>query len=241
MSTATANGFVMARRIFDSTIGQKFVMAITGAIWVGFVVGHMIGNLQVFIPPIPGEVHPLNEYAHFLQNTGGLLWIVRAGLLVTFALHVRAAIRLKRKNDAARPVGYERKDNIQANKPSYYMTLSGLTILAFLLYHLAHFTLGVGADGFGDTAPIGGIHYHDVYTMVIKSFANPVVAGLYIVANILLGLHLSHAASSMFQTLGWRVGGYVSVLDKVGPAIAVIVIAGNVSIPLSIWLGIVGG
>ncbi len=239
MSTATAGGKMMiAKRLLDSTIGLKFVMAVTGLAMVGFVVGHMAGNLQAMLPMPADGLHPINKYAYTLQSMGGLLWIARGGLLVMIVLHIVAAKKLTARNAAARPVQYGQKENLQASKTSYLMLLSGLVILFFLLYHLAHFTLGiVDAGAFTQFVTVNGVKYHDVYNMVAASFSQPLVAGLYIVANVLLGLHLHHAASSMFQTLGWRTGGYKDLVDKIGPTIAVVVIAGNVSIPLWFLVG----
>lgn len=240
MTTATADSATMAQRIFTSTIGLKVVMAVTGALGVGFVLGHMIGNLQVLLPAGPDGLYPINKYAHMLQSLGGLLWAARLGLIAILILHVWAAISLKKRNVAARPVGYDQQADLKASKPSKLMTLSGMTILAFLLYHLAHFTFGLtGAEYNQYTPAINGIVYHDVQAMVIGGFQQPLVAGLYIIANILLGLHLHHAATSMFQTLGLRRGGYRAIVDKVGPALAVVVIAGNVTMPLAVLLGII--
>lgn len=237
---APADQVTIVGRIFNSTIGLKFTMAVTGAGLVLFVLQHMTGNLQIFLPLGADGLHPINKYAHFLQSLGGVVWAARLTLLVGIGLHIMAAIKLKRRNDAARPVGYDQRTNIQAKKPSYMMTLSGMTILAFVLYHLAHYTVGVvDTDSFNQYVTVGGVKYHDVHKMVIASFSQPITAGLYIVANVLLGLHLHHAASSMFQTLGLRTSGYASIVDKIGPTVAVVVIAGNVSMPLAVLLGIV--
>ena len=240
-SASTAGRMTIAKRLLDSTIGLKIIMAVTGLMLVGFVVQHMVANLQIFLPVGEDGLHPLNRYAHALKSLGGLLWVARLGLLGGFVLHIWSAIRLKSMNDAARPVNYDGgKTNIQAGKPSYMMTLSGMVILAFVGYHLAHFTLGlVDVEAFKNSVTVNGIVYHDVYKMTVAGFSQPLVAGLYIVANVLLGLHLHHAASSMFQTLGWRTGGYQELVDKIGPTIAIVVIAGNVAMPLAVLLGII--
>jgi succinate dehydrogenase / fumarate reductase, cytochrome b subunit len=168
------------------------------------------------------------------------MWLARILLLNALVLHVWSAITLNKRNDAARPVAYERRDNIQASKPSYMMTLSGVTILAFVLYHLAHYTLGiVDPISFKAAVTVAGVEYHDVYRMVVAGFSQPLNVALYVVANILLGLHLHHSVSSMFQTLGVRVGGYKAMVDKIGPAVAVVVISGNLAIPIAVLAGIV--
>ena len=241
MATAQPAGKMMlAQRILDSTIGLKFIMALTGAYMVFFVLQHMVANLQIFLPVAANGLHPINKYAAFMQSLGGILWVLRGSLIASLGLHVWSAIKLKGRNEAARPVAYDGgKTNIQASKPSYMMTMTGVVILAFVAYHVAHYTLGVvGADGYNQFVTIDGTRYHDVHKMVIAGFSQPIVAGLYIVANVLLGLHLHHAASSMFQTLGWRTGGYAQLVDKIGPTIAIVVIAGNVAMPLGILLGI---
>lgn len=238
MSTAVNTGGGAIGRLLSSTIGLKILMAATGLAWIGFVLGHMVGNLQIFLPMPDDGIHPINKYAALLQGAGGLLWVARIGLLATFAAHVWAAITLSKRNKAARLKTYAVKQNIQAKPSSYYMLISGLVILGFVIFHLAHFTLGVVQPAAASHHLANGMH--DVYTMFILGFRNPVYAGLYIVANILLGLHLHHAVSSMFQTLGLRTPKYRVYVDAAGPAIATVVILGNVLMPLSVLLGLIG-
>ncbi len=236
MSSATPGNPIA--RLFGSTIGLKVVMAVTGVIWVGFVLGHMVGNLQIFLPMPEDGVHAINKYAAMLKSTGGVLWAVRLGLLAAFATHVWAAITLSGRNKAARPVGYDRYDNIQSKPSSNYMLISGLVILGFLLFHIAHFTMGVvQPDAYSRHLPNG---MHDVYTMFVLGFRNPVFAVLYMVSNVLVGLHLHHAVSSMFQTLGLRTPGYRGLIDKISPAVAAVVIVGNVLMPLAVLVGVIG-
>ncbi len=239
MASATANarpGVLGA--LLGTTIGLKALMAVTGLLWVGFVVGHMVGNLQIYLPMPADGIHPINKYAAMLKGTGGLLWAVRLGLLATFAAHVWAAIKLTGINGAARPVGYREKKFQVASFSSAYMRVSGFAILFFVLYHLAHFTLGfTNPDHFARHLDNG---MHDVFSMFVLGFRNPVVVGLYVVANILVALHLHHAVSSIFQTLGLRTGRYAAMIDKLGPAVGVIVAIGNLSMPLAVLLGLVG-
>ncbi len=239
MSTAANASGSAIGRLLSSTIGLKVLMAVTGFIWVGFVLGHMVGNLQILLPMPADGPHAINKYAAALKATGGVLWVVRFGLLAAFAAHVWSAITLSGRNKAARATTYAVHTNIQAKPSSYYMLVSGLAILGFIIFHLAHFTLGL-------VQPEAAGHYlsngmHDVYTMFILGFRNPIYAGLYIVSNVLVGLHLQHAVSSMFQTLGLRTPKYRAYVDFAGPAISAIVIVGNVLMPLSVLLGLIGG
>ena len=214
----------------SSSIGAKVVVAITGLLMVGFVLAHMVGNLQVFLGQ---EVY--NAYAHMLQSLGGLLWVARIGLLAAVAAHIYFTIKLNLANKAARPVAYQTKKWTRASLQSRTMVLSGLVVLFFVLYHLAHFTLGITDPSYKELVDAAG--RHDVYAMFIKGFSNPLVAGLYMVANVLLALHLSHGVSSVFQTLGVSHPKYTPLLNKLGPALAVVVAAGNVVMPLAVQLG----
>ncbi|HAN30581.1 MAG TPA: succinate:quinone oxidoreductase [Myxococcales bacterium] len=240
---AIANANPIARLI-ASTIGLKTIMALTGFVWIGFVLGHMVGNLQIFLPgygPADPELgaHAINKYAAMLKATGGALWVARLVLLGAFVTHVWAAITLARRNKAARPVDYERHSKIQAKASSYYMLISGLMLLAFIIFHLAHFTLGLVQPG---AYAINHLDHGlpDVYKMFILGFRNPIFAGGYIISNVLLGLHLHHATSSMFQTLGLRTPKYRRIVDKAGVAIAASATIGNVMMPLAVVLGLIG-
>lgn len=238
MSTAAQASGSAIGRLLSSTIGLKILMAATGLAWVGFLLGHMVGNLQVFLPMPHSGIHPLNKYAALLQGAGGLLWIARLVLLGTFAAHVWSAITLSKRNKAARLHTYAVKQNIQARPSSYYMLISGLVILGFVIFHLAHFTLGLVQPEAASHHLANGMH--DVYTMFILGFRNPIYAGLYIISNVLIGLHLHHAVSSIFQTLGLRTPKYQGYVDAAGPLIATLVIVGNVLMPLSVLLGWIG-
>jgi succinate dehydrogenase / fumarate reductase cytochrome b subunit len=211
-------------------------MAITGFIWFGFVIAHMLGNLQVYQGP-----EKLNTYAKFLKDLGPLLWVARAGLFVAFFGHVIVAIMLKRQNSAARPVSYSKDSTIQASKASTTMIYSGLLLLTFLVYHLLHFTLGVtNPDHFANDYILkNGDVVHDVYAMVILGFQQPVVSIAYIVFMFFLALHFSHALGSMFQSLGIAAPKHNPRLQKLATTLAIIVFVGNTSMPLSILLGLV--
>lgn len=238
-SAQSAGTFTFIRRFATTTVGMKMLMAVSGVVWVGFVLGHMVGNSQIFLPmPADGGLHPLNAYARLLHSSGGLLWAVRTVVGVALLTHMVSAVWLNSLNNAARPVQYRVKKNIQASQTSYFMFITGLAVAAFVIYHLAHFTWGwIGADAAALTTADG---HKDVYGMVIAGFKQPAVAALYVVANLLVGLHLHHAVSSMVQTLGLRTPRYAPLVDKLGPAVAAIVIVGNLSMPLAVWFGVVG-
>jgi succinate dehydrogenase / fumarate reductase cytochrome b subunit len=182
------------QKTIASSIGAKTLMALTGLGLVGFVIAHMLGNLQVFAGP-----EKLNAYAKTLQDLGPGLWVARLGLLALFGLHVATAFRLVQANKAARPTPYVKKVDACTTYAARTMWVSGLIVLAFVLYHLAHFTVRVTGEGFDgpDYLLEGG--GHDVYAMVVDGFSVWWVAAIYIVANILLGLHISHGASSAFS------------------------------------------
>ena len=138
----------LARLLFGSSIGRKFLMAVTGLVLVGFVIGHLVGNLQIFSHP-----DKINGYAHFLQSMGGALWVVRLVLLACVVVHIWAAVALSLENRAARgPEGYSSTRWLQAVLASRYMKHSGVVVLAFIIYHLAHFTLGAAQAGTFKTA-----------------------------------------------------------------------------------------
>lgn len=222
----------------QTSIGKKVAMALTGVGLFVFVIGHMLGNLQIFL----GR-EALNAYAEKLHSLPALLWTVRAGLLAIFAIHVVTAIRLTRENRAARPIGYLKEDTVAASYASRTMMLSGLVVAAFVLYHLAHFTFRL--LHLPDRPLIeelsAGHQRFDVYAMVVLGFRSWLVTGLYIAAQMVLGMHLSHGVSSMLQTLGLNCPRCANAIEKVGPISAAIIVAGNVAIPLAVLTGVVGG
>ena len=206
----------LAGSFFGSSIGRKILMAVTGLILIGFVVGHLVGNLQIFQDP-----DHINGYAHFLRGLGPILWIARIGLLVAVLVHIWAATVLTLENNKARGGAYGVKHTIRATLASRTMRLTGYVVLAFVLYHLAHFTWGAAQSatfkenlkpytmqheyrvaGFPVVDP--GTQVADVHTMVILGFENKIVSVFYIVAVGLLSFHLLHGIDSMFQTLGLR-------------------------------------
>jgi len=173
-----------------SSIGRKVVMAVTGAILFGFVLGHLAGNLTVYLGP-----EALNGYAVFLRQFlhGAGLWIARAVLLLSVILHIWSATSLTLSSRAARPVGYRERQWTESTYASRTMRWSGVIILLFVIYHLLHFTFGTVHPSFVEG---------DVYHNFVTGFQSVPVSIAYIVAMIFLGLHLRHGVWSMFQTLG---------------------------------------
>ena len=208
-------------------------MAITGLALVVFVIVHMLGNLAVFA----GQ-DAMNSYAAFLKSNLGVLWGARIGLLVVFLTHVSVALQLARANSAARPSEYRARNTVQATLSSRYMVLTGSLILLFVVTHLMHFTLGIVVlpENFSLVDSQGR---HDVYNMVVRGFQNTYVSSGYIFAMLLLLSHLSHGISSMFQTLGLSHPRYKGLAQKLGPALALVIVGGFVSIPIAVLLNIV--
>jgi len=211
-------------------------MAITGFIWFGFVIAHMLGNLQVY-----QGAEKLNTYAKFLKDLGPLLWVARIVLFVSFFGHVIVAISLKRQNSSARPVSYAKDSTIQASKASTTMIYSGLLLLTFLVYHLLHLTFGfTNPEHYSIEYTLkSGDVVHDVYAMVILGFQQMPIAIAYIVFMFFLALHFSHALGSMFQSLGILAPKHNPLLQKIATSLAIFVFIGNSSMPLSILLGFV--
>jgi succinate dehydrogenase / fumarate reductase cytochrome b subunit len=226
---------LFGRPLPRSSLGTKYVMAVTGLLLIAFVLAHMAGNLLIF-----AGREALNGYAHALEDKAPLLWTARIVLLAIFVLHIVLGVRLTGDNVRARPVRYVCENTLQANWASRHMLLTGLVILAFVIYHLLHFTFGVAdPSNFKYRLPLDPNRYRDVSGMVVGGFRQPVVTLAYIVAMTFLALHLYHGATSWFQSLGLNGRGYDKVINWVGPVLALIVLIGNCSIPLAILAGYV--
>ena len=183
--------------VAGSSIGAKSIMAVTGLLLYGFLIAHLSGNLLIYQGPDATNAYAVN----LRQLPFGLLWIARIGLIVIFAAHILTGIRLTLQNRRARPNAYAHSSTIKATVASRSMIDTGMLVLVFLVYHLAHFTWHMFYFDESFVLPGGPI---DVYRMVVTSFQNVWIAGSYIVAMILVGLHLSHGIASFFQTLGFH-------------------------------------
>ena len=225
--TSVGPRFLRAPSFWQSANGKKIVMGVTGAILFAFVTGHMLGNLQIFAGP-----EHLNAYGHLLHSAGELLWPVRIVLLASVALHVLAAVQLWALNQKARPVRYARKEAIAATYASRTMYWSGPIVLAFVIFHLLEFTVGA-------VHPQAQFVAGDVYGNVVSGFHVWWVSVWYIIAVSLLGIHLSHGISSMFQSVGLAHPRITPLLNLAANAIATVIVLGYISIPISVMLGIV--
>lgn len=215
-----------------SSVGAKIVMAVTGLGMFGFLIGHIAGNLQIFI----GQ-DALNAYAEFLKSKPALLWAARLGLIAMVVAHIGSGIRLAALNRAARPTTYRRKQPLRSTVFSRTMTWSGLVVLAFIAFHLAHFTMGLTHPEHYQLTDAQG--RHDVYSMFILGFQQPLVSGFYVLAMVLLGFHLAHGTKSMFQTLGLNHPKYNKLFTVVVPGLALLVVVGNMIMPLAVLAGFV--
>jgi succinate dehydrogenase / fumarate reductase cytochrome b subunit len=216
-----------APSFWASTIGKKIVMAITGAMMFGFIIAHLAGNLQVYEGPAK-----LNAYGAFLHSIGELLWPLRIVLIIAITLHIIATVQLALRKKRARPVGYSRKEAIASSYASRTMYWSGPIVLAFIIFHLLQLTAGYIQPG---AAFIPG----DVYHNVVSGFQVWWVSVSYIIAISLLGLHLRHGLWSMFQSLGMLQPQHTALLKNAAMVIAVLIVLGYISIPISVLLGLV--
>jgi succinate dehydrogenase / fumarate reductase, cytochrome b subunit len=212
---------------WQSTNGKKVVMAVTGAMMFAFVVGHMLGNLQMFEAP-----EHINAYGHFLHNLGELLWIERGVMLLVIALHITASVQLALLSKAARPIGYSRKEAVNSSFASRTMYWSGPIVLAFIIFHLLQFTAGY-------IHPHAAFTEGEVYSNVVSGFQVWWVSAWYIFAVSLLGVHLSHGLWAMFQSVGLAHPRNSVALKLGARAMAIVIVLGYISIPISVLLGFV--
>jgi len=219
-------------RIFTSSLGKKFLMALTGAGLFLFVIAHMVGNLQIFLGP-----ESINRYGHFLQTTPEILWPARIGLLALVIIHIWASISLTIENRAARATGYEVKELVAASTASRTMIWSGLIIFAFVCFHLAHYTLLWVHPEYRDLLDAQG--QHDIYRMMIFGFSSWCVSGFYVLSIGLLCIHLSHGTSAMFQSLGLKNAAYADLIDCLAKVVAIVIFLGYISIPVAVLAGVV--
>lgn len=206
-----------------TTIGKKAIMAVSGVVLFGFVILHMLGNFQLWLGP-----EYMHAYAVKLRAVPGLLWIARAILLLAVGAHIWAAVSLVGRNSDARPVDYQhRRKDVATNYAARTMMWGGAIVAMFIVYHILHLTLGYGP-------------YYDpqaVYNNVVYGFLDWRISAFYIVANILLGIHLFHGGWSWFNSLGWEHPRFNPWKRRFATALAVTITLGNVSIPLTVMVG----
>ncbi len=230
-STGKRRPFLL--ELYSSALGKKYVMAITGVIFMGYVLAHMLGNLKLY-----QSAEEFNAYAEFLNRLlyplipeTGTLWLLRLVLIGALIGHVVAAAQLTQMNRKARPDSYRSKrDFVAADFAARTMRWTGVIVLLFIAYHLADFTFGwVNPAAEGAT----------LYEKVVASFSNPAIAGFYLVANLALGMHLYHGAWSLFQSMGWNNRRFNHWRRGFAIGFAVVVVGGNLSFPIAVQLGII--
>lgn len=218
---------------YRSAVGKKWVMAVTGIALIGYVVAHLVGNLKMYL-----GADEINQYGEALRDLGGhlvprtsLLWILRGGLIVAFALHIHSAYSLTYTNWKARGGRYRERDYAVASYASRTMRWTGGIVILFLAFHLADLTWGVGP------AATGQFVRGDVYDNLILSLQRVPVAVLYGVANVALGFHLFHGIWSLFQSLGWSHPRFNEWRRYLAYAITAFIVAGNLSFPIAVQAG----
>ena len=231
MSTLALHPIHRAVRFYEAPIGKKAVMAVTGVMLVGYVFAHLLGNLQIY----SSDPEQINRYAAFLHNpsNAAALWAARTVLLAAVVLHIVAATQLWLQNRAARPVGYVKKADVPASYAARTMVWSGPIVAAFVVFHVLHLTVGavVPLHELGPNMP-------DVRYNVITGFSNPWISGFYILAMILLCLHLYHGIWSMFQSVGISHPRYTPLLKNAAAVLSILVAVGNCSIPIAVLTGL---
>ena len=231
MSALAVSPIGRAARFYEAPIGKKAVMAVTGVILVGYVVAHLLGNLQIYSP----DHEQINAYAAFLHNPSNTipLWGARSVLLLAVILHIVASVQLVLQNRAARPVAYVKKDDVPTSYASRTMFWSGPIVGAFVIFHILHLTAGAVLP----THEIS-LNHPDVRRNVIEGFQNPAVSGFYIFAMILLCMHLYHGMWSMFQSLGINHPRYTRKIKSGAAILSILIAIGNCSIPIAVMAGI---
>jgi succinate dehydrogenase / fumarate reductase cytochrome b subunit len=222
----------LAPPIYRTSIGKKVMMAVSGVVLLGFVFAHMVGNLKLFL----GR-NPLNAYADFLRRMGEpifprtlLLWGLRTVITVAFVVHIVCAVQLSIQSRRARQLRYAHADHVQANVPSVTMRWGGLTILLFLIFHLANFTWGQIHPGYTYVRS-------DVYDNVIQNFKVWWITVLYVAAMVALALHLYHGTWSMFQTFGWNNARWDTIIRRTATTLSLVIFLGYISVPLAVLAG----
>ena len=216
-----------------SSVGRKMIVAVTGVILIVFIIGHLLGNLQIFLGP-----EWINAYSQHLRDLGPILWLIRAFLLASVILHIYFTILLAIENRRARPEAYRDRNYVKASWASRHMVVSGLVVLAFIIFHLLHFT----GRKFNPQFPLlklDPLNRYDVYSMMVYGFQNIYVSIFYIVGLFLLTLHLTHGSSSFFQSLGLNNQRLTPKLAIGGRIFAWLIFIGYTSIPVAVLLGFI--
>jgi succinate dehydrogenase / fumarate reductase cytochrome b subunit len=217
-----------ALTLLDTTVGKKAALAVSGLVLFGFVFGHMLGNLQVFLGP---EV--FNGYAEMLKGNAVLLWGVRSTLTLALVVHIAMMIQLYSRSLAARPVGYRVQKSVASTYASLTMKYTGPLLLAYIVFHILHFTYPGLALGDYEHSPT------DAYANFVSGFQIPWVTLVYVVANLFLFMHLYHGSWSLLQSLGLSHPRYNTLRARIAQGVAMIITVGNVAMPLCVLFGVI--
>lgn len=214
-------------RIFNSSVGRKLLMSISGQLLIIFVLIHLVGNSTIYFGWI-------NAYAEHLHSMPPVVWIFRAVMLAVVGVHICYGVILTLENKAANPSVYAVKRQLKASFASENMIWTGLLLAAFIVYHLLQFTIKVTPD----VAWTANQAIVDVYKMVVTSFSSGLIVVLYAVAMVMLFLHLSHGIPSFLQTMGWNNDKTIPVYGTAGKVIAAFLMLAYISIPATILVGL---
>ena len=216
--------------MWKSSLTKKYVMAVTGLFLTGFLVAHLLGNLQIFMGP-----EQLNGYAEHLKELPLLAWSVRGFLFLSLLVHMITAVLLAVENKNARPIPYQVQRTVQATLASRTLVVTGICVFLFIVYHLLHATWGVAHPQFFHLTDRQG--RHDIYSMMILSFQNASISGVYLLALFILSMHVGHGSSSFLQSLGLLQAGTEKKMRMAGHGFGWLLFLGYSSIPVSVLLG----
>ena len=216
--------------MWKTSLDRKTVMAVSGLFLIGFLIAHLLGNLQIFL----GQEW-LNSYAQHLEDLPLLVIPVNAILLAAFLAHVSTAVLLSAQNRAARPITYAYKKTVQATLASRTLPITGLVIFLFVVYHLLHYTWGVAHPQYFHLTDAKG--RHDVYSMVVLGFQNAPISAVYVTALLVLSVHVGHGASSFLQTLGLTPRGAQKKFRLAGQLFGWLLFFAYAAIPVSVLAG----
>ncbi len=215
-----------------TSIGRKLLVALSSIGLILFLIIHLSGNLLIFAGP-----EAFNTYAHTLHSFPKLLWMARISILIIFITHWGIGLYLRMENKRARPNQYRYQNTIQASVASRTMALTGLIMLSYIVYHILHFTLGKVHSQYFNTKD--ELLRHDVYSMVVFSFQQPLIVVTYLISLFLTMVHLSHGIPSLFQTVGLLNSNYHRLINILGKAFAILLFSGYASIPISVFIGFI--
>ena len=216
--------------ILNSSVGRKILMSVTGQLLIIFILIHLIGNSTIFFGP-----NGINAYAEHLHSLPPLVWGFRLVLLLVVGVHIIYGVQLTLENKAANPGAYAVKKNLKATFASENMIWTGLALLAFIVYHLLHFTARVTPD---IVIGLDSVNRPDVFNMIVTSFSNGLIALVYAAAMVMLFLHLSHGIQSFVQTMGWNNEKTLPAFGTGGKVVAAFLMVAYISIPAVILSGI---